>query len=586
MAIRVQLPSVQIDLIREDLGDATQGTVLSGGAEPFALVDGDTLTIQIDGGGTQTITFHAIDFVDVADATLAEVLAVLGASTGITGAAASGEAGAIRITSATWGYGSSVQVTGGTGNGVLGFDTALHRGANFVPVTQLINRIPENSEYGVPTDADIELELHSGSGVAPTLGDVEVRVNDALVFDGADWQAGWAGADTTPNAATLRLVFAPTGVFDPDTEYTVGVVVSTVLDDEYTFRTADNITPQLVSAEVRSQTFVRVVFNEAVKQVSPTNTDDALNPANYVFSRASIPSVEVVAYEVTPVDTRTVDVEVDTELSWGCQYLLTVANVADVYGNIIVTPNDEAIFVTLSQPWPAGRRWQLLEFIPQINRTEDVTGELARFIGCLQDVCDLLLKLIDDWTRILDVDLADEKWLDWMLLDLGNPFSFSELEVVDKRRLLKVLVDMYREKGTSIGLRNVIRFFLGLEVTINIFNGLGWVLSDEATLDAADPPVLGDPLAGYANELVGDATLGSGDSWLLYSFEIESAVALTAMQRQRITKIAELMKPGHTHLLRIVEPTLPDEELDHLELGFSRLGGVSYTGEWILHGVV
>jgi hypothetical protein len=72
---------------------------------------------------------------------------------------------------------------------------------------------------------------------------------------------------------------------------------------------------------------------------------------------------------------------------------------------------------------------------------------------------------------------------------------------------------------------------------------------------------------------------------LLYSFEIESAITLTVAQRQRITKIAELMKPGHTHLIRIVEPTLPEEEIDHLELGFSRLGGVSYTGEWILHGI-
>ena len=47
----------------------------SGAVEPFALFDGATIELVIDGGSTQTITFNTAHFVDIAGATAAEVVA-------------------------------------------------------------------------------------------------------------------------------------------------------------------------------------------------------------------------------------------------------------------------------------------------------------------------------------------------------------------------------------------------------------------------------------------------------------------------------------------------------------------------------
>ena len=46
---------------------------------------------------------------------------------------------------------------------------------------------------------------------------------------------------------------------------------------------------------------------------------------------------------------------------------------------------------------------------------------------------------------------------------IGNPFPF-DLDELGKRRLAAVLVEMYRQKGTAVGIRNAVRFFLGIDI--------------------------------------------------------------------------------------------------------------------------
>jgi len=587
MAEQVQLPSVQLDLVREDLGDASRATILSGGAEAFALVDGQTLTVDVDNAGVQTVTFLAVDFDDIAEATAAEVAAVLnGATAGLTGATAAAESGQVRITSDSYGSTSEIDVTGGTANAELAFSTTPVTGADFTPVVELVNRIPEDGETEVPLDADVEIELHDGSGTAPALANVDVWIGGTQAVAAGVAQSGFSLSSSNPDAATLRLVVDPTADFDSDVDVDVRVTESgSSLDETYTFGTEDQTSPSVVSADARTQLIVRVTFSEPVLQSSASGATDALNPDNYAFSRNTTPAVDVVAESVAAVDASTVDVTVDEELSFGSAYLLTVTDVVDVYGNAIGPPTNAVEFESLAQPWPAGRRFLLWDFIPQLNKTEDHTGELALWIACLQDVTDLLLKLIDDWTTILDPDVAPERYLDAMLADLGNPFAF-DLSEIDKRRLIRVLTDIYKEKGTAQGIIDVVRFFLGLDVTIETYNGLGWELahSDSPTLDGQSPGSgPGDELSSAETEPADAAELGPGDRRLLYSFEIHSAVSLTDEQRARITQIAELMKPAHEHLVRIVEPTTP-VEYDHLELGVSGLGKAGGpSGDWQLH---
>lgn len=107
----------------------TSASITSGNTETFALSDGQTLTVSVDGGGDQTATFNTGDFGDIANATAAEVAAVIDAD--LTGASAAASAGAVVITSDLTGETSSLQVTGGTANAALGFATAQENGSTF-----------------------------------------------------------------------------------------------------------------------------------------------------------------------------------------------------------------------------------------------------------------------------------------------------------------------------------------------------------------------------------------------------------------------------------------------------------------------
>lgn len=104
----------------------TAGAVTSGNSETYTLVDAQTLLVAVDGAGALTATFNTADFVDISNATAAEVAAVI--TTDITGASAADVGGDVVITSATTGSTSSIQVTGGTANTALGFATNLNSG--------------------------------------------------------------------------------------------------------------------------------------------------------------------------------------------------------------------------------------------------------------------------------------------------------------------------------------------------------------------------------------------------------------------------------------------------------------------------
>jgi predicted nucleic acid-binding Zn ribbon protein len=102
--------------------------------EPYALADGDTLEVKVDGGAPQLVTFRAADFGDTAAAVASEVAAKL--NTRLAGAAGDVEGGAIRIVSAsTAALTTAVEVTGGTAREKLGFDGRRY-GARLLGVTK------------------------------------------------------------------------------------------------------------------------------------------------------------------------------------------------------------------------------------------------------------------------------------------------------------------------------------------------------------------------------------------------------------------------------------------------------------------
>jgi phage tail-like protein len=188
--------------------------------------------------------------------------------------------------------------------------------------------------------------------------------------------------------------------------------------------------------------------------------------------------------------------------------------------------------------------------LPKHNRRDDQTGDLFRFIACLQEVTDLLLADVDRWPDIFDLERAPEAFLDLILRDLGNPFPF-ELDAMGKRRLASVLVEMYRQKGTAKGIQNAIRFFLGIDISaITPFNADTLILGESSWASTGcSAPRTASPVRLQRR---GRAHPGR-------------------RERRQLRAIVEYLKPAHTHFVDLVEP-LPPVLPNHWELGLSDLG--------------
>lgn len=427
----------------------------------------------------------------------------------------------------------------------------------------VINRDPEPGEIEVPIDVVVGVDVTDVGGSGIDVAATQIFIAGVLAFAGGVFQPGFTGPKsnaTSPQPDTLRVAIDALGPFESVQDVEVRIVTQTAagsspLDVAWSFRCEDLTTPHVVGAQARERKRVRVSFDENVKQENRGEPDDALNPVLYVLQRISAPAVEATVAAVEAVTNASVDLLTDIELTPGAVYRLTVTGVHDSFGNAVVAPSNSAEFTGFLPARPPRRRLELYQLLPMLNRREDQTGDLRRFLLCLQEVTELLLADIDRFTDVLDPDIAPEPFVDVMLDDLGNPFPF-DLSLADKRRLLNVLVAVYREKGTGVGIANAIRFFLGLEVDIVSYAG-------EALL-------LGESLLGE------DWILGPSAAFSAFAFDVVTPRALTPEERLRVRVIVDYMKPAHTHF-RVVEPVIP-EVIDHLELGLSELGET-----WLLH---
>lgn len=448
------------------------------------------------------------------------------------------------------------------------FEDAVPAAAGKTPI--LLNADPEPDETRVAQDTDIALEIATIDSTGTIdLSTVQVYVNGALAFAGGAFAAAFGGARSAfsnPQSDVLRINIDPQTDFDSQAVVLVRVVAQAtgdtgVLDTTYLFTLADTSPPRILHAEAVDLQRVRVTFDEGVVQGDGL-LDSATNPANWQLDRYGDYLTPLVSAKVVAVEPgfalTTVDLITDIPLTPGGLYRLTASLIEDAEGNVIDTFNTTD-FTGWLLPFPAEREFNLYKTcVPEINKREDALGDLLRFVLCIQEVANLLLYDIDQFISILDPDTAPEVWVDAMLEDLGNPFTF-DLSLTDKRRLANVLVDMYKLKGTAVGIVDVIRFFLRIDVEVDQFNSsTGWVLGESR---------------------LGDGTiLGTSNQALLYSFEVVAAQVLTATEREQISAIVRYMKPAHTHFVRLREPAPPPEVLNHLVLGVSRLGE-----NWILH---
>jgi len=295
---------------------------------------------------------------------------------------------------------------------------------------------------------------------------------------------------------------------------------------------------------------LRVVFNGAVPQVSAEASGDALNPANWGIEAAMspgglAPTADASVESVAAVSSTTVDLSTNTDLSPGRPYVVSASGITGL------DPSPSSQTVTAYYPaQPAGRAFRARDMVPPKNWREDNSGDLERFIACIDDQLLVLLTTVDRWTDILDPERAPERFIDSMLADMGNPFRFSDLSIVDKRRLLLALTTIYQLKGTPQGMRSAINFFTGLDVDIIPYGGANIVTLGPTGLAKLGPT--GTPLW----------VLGSDGTACQFEVRIglpwtASGWALTPGQLERVTAVIRYMKPANMLLLAFLHPRLP-----------------------------
>jgi phage tail-like protein len=418
----------------------------------------------------------------------------------------------------------------------------------------LANRDPAPGEKAVPLRTAVALEVIDPGvdGVDRTA--TKIWVDGVLAFDGAQAppvSPAFAGAraSVVETVDTLWIVLDPALPFASQAHVTVRVLSGTkggaaALDETYGFEIEDRTAPKLVAGVALDACTIRLAFDEPVALVDPTAV---------AITALDAPAVPLAAIGAIAANT-TVDVAVSREMTPDARYRVVAGGLADLPGNPTAAPWNVVVIAGFRPPRPAGRRFDLWSMLPKHNRRSDTTGDLARFIACLQELTDLLLADVDRFADIFDLERAPAQFLELILRDLGNPFPF-DLDTLAKRRLAAVLVEMYRQKGTAPGIRNAIRFFLGVDITA--ITGLA-----ESAL------VLGE------SELGVDWELGPSDRFARYAFSVVVARVLAVKERRQLRAIVELSKPAHTHFVDLVEPLAPIVP-DHWEIGESELGTTS-----------
>lgn len=412
----------------------------------------------------------------------------------------------------------------------------------------LANRDPAPDEVGVPLDSTIALEIIDVGSDGVDAAWSRVWIDGVLAYELRTVMPGWDGprAAVVETADTLRIVLDPVVPLASEARVEVRVQAATwggahTLEATYSFVAEDRTAPRLLAVQAIAPTLVRLGFDEPVRVVDPLAC---------TFERRTVPAVPIAAI-AAEADGSIVLVRTDTRMTPDALYELRVRGVADLAGNPVLPPYDRAAFAGFRPARPSRRRFDLWSMLPKYNRREDTTGDLRRFIACLQEVTDLLLAEVDRFGDTFDIERAPEPFVDLILRDLGNPFPF-ELDLRAKRRLAGLLVDMYRQKGTAAGIRNAVRFFLGVHVTAIV-------------PFAAETMVLGE------SELGVDWVLGPSERFARYAFDVHVDRVLSDVERRQLRAIVEYLRPAHTHFVDLVEP-LPPEVIDHWLLGVSELG--------------
>ncbi len=132
-------------------------------AFPVALAPGSQLTIAVDGGAPQTVTFNAVDFQNIATATAAEVAAAISAQ--VAGVTANVVDGKLVVASGTTGSASSLAVADGVGSPAAALGLPASATGTDVPVAVTVtgsSNLESSQAYTFKPSGDGEIGVTPG----------------------------------------------------------------------------------------------------------------------------------------------------------------------------------------------------------------------------------------------------------------------------------------------------------------------------------------------------------------------------------------------------------------------------------------
>ena len=210
----------------------------------------------------------------------------------------------------------------------------------------------------------------------------------------------------------------------------------------------------------------------------------------------------------------------------------------------------------------------LKDMMPYANLRDDATGDYEGFLeDVLQVALDELLGEVDRFNFVNDSDRVDvEQILDAMLEDLGNPFDMVSATANRKRKLIRELVNIYKEMGTAQAIIDIIHLLTSYTVvSITCPSPIlrGWELGVHVLGDGIHPIGLFDP-----SDFI---MLWPSTHFQRLTFAIELDADPTPADNAYLTKLVKIVKPCYMHFTGF-EQVVPPPAPDHWELGESQIG--------------
>jgi phage tail-like protein len=218
---------------------------------------------------------------------------------------------------------------------------------------------------------------------------------------------------------------------------------------------------------------------------------------------------------------------------------------------------DTAIIKQIKAYFP---RLSYLQYLPAVYQADPVSKDfLDRFLSIFETVLGSVETKIDRIAEYFDPDgVPDRRFLEWLAAWIDMSF-YQDWSLATRRRLLRHAPELYRQRGTPAGLRQILWLIFGVKVEIlEHFRLRQWIfLNSQASLGSRSQlwgNQIIDRLQLEENSRIGDfALVGTSDPehdpFSLYAHRfsvfIPTSQSPPIIERQ-IRAVIEDQKPGHT----------------------------------------